>query len=191
VAFAQPETSVDDFTRYVGRTLATQAGLGFERVNTAEMLREESLSDPLTAVGNRRRALAALEILKDGDAVALIDLDYFKKVNDTFGHAAGDKILRTVADFLRASVRTPDSVFRYGGEEFLIILSGVGGGGLLILERIHALWQGQKRPATFSAGIAVHRDDDHFEATVARADGALYEAKRSGRDRVLPDSKLS
>ncbi len=191
VAFPEARPPVDEFTQYVVRTLATQAGLGFERLRTAEMLREESLRDPLTEVGNRRRALAALEVLKAGDAVALIDLDHFKKVNDTFGHAAGDKVLRTVAEFLHASVREPDEVFRFGGEEFLIVLAGADAGGLAILERIHTSWRCQERATTFSAGIAVHREDDHFEETLGRADAALYDAKRSGRDRVVLASDLT
>jgi diguanylate cyclase (GGDEF)-like protein len=185
VAFTRAGSPVDEFTQYVVCAFATQAGLGFERLRRTEMLRDESLRDPLTEVGNRRSARAALEVLKPGDAVAMLDLDHFKNVNDTFGHAAGDRVLRTVADFLRASVRGPDEVYRYGGEEFLVVLTGAGATGTTILERIHLAWQSQKRAATFSAGIAVHRDGDHFEATLGRADAALYDAKRLGRNRVV------
>ena len=185
VAFGSEGSPDDEFTEYVVCTLATQAGLGFERLSSAEALRDQSLRDPLTQVGNRRRAWMALEALKEGDAVAILDLDHFKRVNDTFGHAAGDKVLRTTADFLRASLRDPDEVFRYGGEEFLVILAGAGLSALPVLERIHAAWGLQERTTSFSAGVAVHRDGEDFEATVARADAALYEAKRTGRDRVL------
>jgi len=185
VAFRQAGPPVDEYTQYAVCTLGTQAGLGFERLHSAEMLRDESLRDPLTGIGNRRSAWETLETLKPGDAIAILDLDHFKNVNDTFGHAAGDKVLRTLADFLRASVRGPDEVFRYGGEEFLVVLAAADTSGLAILERIHATWKHQGRATTFSAGIAVHRDTDDFETTLGRADAALYDAKRTGRNRVL------
>jgi diguanylate cyclase (GGDEF)-like protein/PAS domain S-box-containing protein len=157
-----------------------------------EQMEFQAYHDVLTLLPNRRLfvdrltlAIARTKRTKDSLAVMFIDLDHFKKVNDTFGHAAGDRVLRTIADFLRASVRRPDEVFRYGGEEFLVVLAAADTAGLAILERIHAAWRRQERATTFSAGIAVHRDGDHFEATVERADGALYDAKRMGRNRVV------
>jgi diguanylate cyclase (GGDEF)-like protein len=170
---------------YLARTLGTQAGLGFERIRSAQALLDDSLRDPLTGIGNRRKAMAALDLLKVGDAVALIDLDLFKDVNDNYGHAAGDRVLKTLADFLRHSVRGPDEVFRFGGEEFLIVLQGSGGSGLPAIERLQRAWNGQKRVTSFSAGVALHAVDDDPEETVARADGALYRAKRGGRNRVM------
>ena len=173
------------FVGYLARTLATQAGLGFERIRSAQALLDDSLRDPLTGIGNRRKAMAALELLKEGDSVALIDLDLFKDVNDNYGHAAGDRVLRTLADFLRHSVRGPDEVFRFGGEEFLIVLQGSGNAGWQAVDRLLRAWNGQKRVTTFSAGVALHGHGEDPEQTVARADGALYEAKRGGRNRVM------
>lgn len=175
----------DDFSRYATRTFATQAGLGFERVRRAEALKDASLRDALTGVGNRRKAMGALELLQENDAVVMIDLDHFKGVNDNFGHAAGDRVLRTLGAFLRSSVRVPDEVFRFGGEEFLLVLAGGSGGAFAAVERIHVGWGAQQRVTSFSAGVAVHRRDETPDRTVARADAALYAAKRAGRDRVV------
>jgi diguanylate cyclase (GGDEF)-like protein len=177
--------SQERFIGYLARTLGTQAGLGFERIRSAQALLDDSLRDPLTGIGNRRKAMARLEMLKEGDSIALIDLDLFKDVNDNYGHAAGDRVLRTLADFLRHSVRGPDEVFRFGGEEFLIVLQGSGESGHLAIDRLLRAWNGQKRVTSFSAGVAIHAALAEAEETVARADAALYEAKRAGRNRVL------
>lgn len=186
-SFVKPEPA-DEFTEYVARTLATQAGLGFERVHAAEILRDESLRDPLTDVGNRRSAEAALRRLKPGDAVVLIDLDHFKRVNDTYGHAAGDRALRALADHLRDSVRGPDAVYRVGGEEFLVVLPGAGQAALSVVRRLHERWQGQERVAAFSAGVAIAAPGESAEAVLERADAALYAAKRAGRNRIVLDA---
>lgn len=185
VAFDVPEPPLDRFTIHVGRLLATQAALGLERIWLAEQLREDSLRDPLTQLGNRRKLAGALELLKEGDALAVIDLDHFKRVNDTYGHAAGDRLLRSLADFARDSLRPPDEVFRIGGEEFLIVLAGAGPRAGAVLERISTRWRAQSRVTTFSAGIAVHGQGRTPEETLSRADEALYAAKRAGRDRVV------
>jgi diguanylate cyclase (GGDEF)-like protein len=185
IAFETPRPSLDEFTRYVLQTFATQAGLGYERLRAAAVLRDESLHDPLTGVGNRRKVTAALALLKEGDALVLVDLDHFKAVNDSYGHAAGDRVLCTLADYLRSCVRPPDEVFRLGGEEFLLLLSGGGRGGLPAVERIHAGWRGQHRVTSWSAGIAIHRAGESGEETLLRADAALYAAKRGGRNRVV------
>ena len=177
----------DPFTSYVARTLATQAGLAFERVESAASLRDASLRDALTAVGNRRAASLALAELQPGDGVALIDLDHFKRVNDSYGHQAGDRVLRTLGEFLRSSVRTPDQVFRFGGEEFLLILSEAGGAADAALKRIRGRWAAQERVTSFSAGVALHLANETPEQTLARTDAALYQAKREGRDRVVAD----
>jgi diguanylate cyclase (GGDEF)-like protein len=186
-SFASP-AAAPLFTEYVARTLATQAGLGFERARSAEALRHESLRDPLTEVGNRRSAEAALERLKDGDAVAVIDFDHFKDVNDTYGHAAGDRALRALADHLRCGVRELDSVYRIGGDEFLVVLPGAGRAGLAVVHRLHERWRAQERVTSFSAGLAIMAPGEAPHAALARADGALYHAKHEGRDRVALDA---
>ncbi len=174
----------DEFTQYVLQTFATQAGLGFERLHAAAALRDETLHDPLTGVGNRRKANATLEVLKEGDVLVLIDLDHFKNVNDSYGHNAGDRVLRTLAEYLRSCVRPPDEVFRFGGEEFLLVLAAGADDGLAAMERIHAGWQGQHRVTSWSAGLAVLRAGESPDAVLVRADAALYAAKRQGRNRI-------
>lgn len=189
LGFDAPSPAPDRFTVYAGRMLATQAALGFERIWLEETLRRESLSDPLTRLGNRRKAMTALEGLEPDGGVALIDLDHFKRVNDTYGHAAGDRVLRSLADFLCTSLRPPDEVFRLGGEEFLVLLPGVGEAAGDVMRRVQERWRAQGRVTTFSAGVALHRPGESPDEILARADAALYTAKRAGRDRVVLDGE--
>jgi diguanylate cyclase (GGDEF)-like protein len=141
-------------------------------------------TDPLTLLENRRRYDRALATMEPGDAVVLLDLDHFKAVNDRHGHQAGDAALCRLADAMRSVTRSIDCVARYGGEEFAMVLARAGVRGAQdVLARLRREWQPDE-VATFSAGIAVHRVNEEARATMARADGALYEAKSNGRDRV-------
>jgi len=141
-------------------------------------------TDPLTLLQNRRGCDRALVAMEPGDAVVLIDLDHFKAVNDRYGHQGGDEALRRVGDALRAVTRNIDCVARYGGEEFAMVLVRAGVGGAEdVLRRLQRVWRSNE-VTTFSAGIAVHRNGETAEATLARADGALYEAKANGRNRM-------
>jgi diguanylate cyclase (GGDEF)-like protein len=171
--------------------LAGQAGRALENAQRYEeeqrarqVLAEVSMRDELTGVGNRRHAAALLDSLQPGDAVVLIDLDGFKRVNDTDGHAAGDTVLVAVADHLRQSVRDTDLIARYGGEEFVVVLREAGNHALHATERLVEEWRRLRPRTTYSAGVAVHRPDAKPALTLARADAALYAAKRMGRDRV-------
>jgi diguanylate cyclase (GGDEF)-like protein len=176
---------IDDFTRQLARTFATQATLAFERLEATEMLLAASLKDPLTGIGNRRAADQALRRVRDGDAVVLIDLDHFKEVNDRLGHAAGDQALASLASFLQNFLRDGDAVARYGGEEFVVILRAVAQGAKVAVERIASEWRLTDPIATFSAGVAVQSGATPGTTTLALADEALYVAKNSGRDRVV------
>jgi diguanylate cyclase (GGDEF)-like protein len=139
-------------------------------------------------------------------AVAMLDIDHFKKFNDTYGHAGGDEALRTVARTLREACRSTDVVARYGGEEFALILPGVMSGRATdLLERFRRVvavkpitLPGRPQPAsvTVSIGVAIWPDDGDTPAGVLRcADQRLYQAKAGGRDRVVgptpPYPKLS
>ncbi|MCP5060535.1 MAG: GGDEF domain-containing protein [bacterium] len=180
----------DPFTRNLVRTLSIQSGLALERVRVHENLREASIRDELTGVGNRRSANMRLEKLGPGDALALLDLDHFKRINDTLGHAAGDEVLRDLGAFLGASLREGDEVFRMGGEEFLVVLRDAADGALIAGERLCDGWRFSAPATTFSSGVALHREGSTAEATLQRADEALYEAKRAGRDRVCLAEEL-
>jgi diguanylate cyclase (GGDEF)-like protein len=166
-----------------------QAGLALEQLRVKEELTTAAMEDALTGVGNRRRAAALLEGLRPGDAVMLIDLDHFKLVNDTAGHAAGDRVLVILGRYLRDAARGADMVARYGGEEFLLLLRHATDGALAAGERLAQGWRDLQPLTTFSAGVALHVEGRSPAATLGRADAALYRAKRTGRDRVCDDTE--
>jgi diguanylate cyclase (GGDEF)-like protein len=163
-------------------------------------LRILSTTDGLSGLVNRRHcdvllyaAVAATHARNGSLSVALIDLDHFKKVNDTHGHQAGDAVLRKAAQAITSAVRSQDTIGRWGGEEFLAILPGAGGAeSLAIGERIRAAIaeceQSADSRVTASVGVASLRPSDTAESLVRRADDALYAAKKSGRDQVRGNS---
>jgi diguanylate cyclase (GGDEF)-like protein len=156
--------------------------------------------DELTGALNRRMIMAALEdemaLARRGKtacAVALIDLDHFKRVNDQNGHPAGDEALRTFAITMFANIRAIDKLGRYGGEEFLLILPETEpDSAKQMLDRLRAIiaeldWSAisSGMAVTISAGITTLREDDTPDAALARADTALYRAKAAGRNQVV------
>ena len=175
--------------------LSEEAGRMFSRLQEAAILLHDAQTDPLTDLANRRTFARALETLRPGDAVAIVDLDHFKSVNDRFGHQRGDQTLRTLAGCLRDTARQVDCVARYGGEEFALVLPGAGeDGARAFLTRTRRAWDARNPVTTFSAGVAVHDRGETPRATLQRADRALYEAKAAGRDRDVyaprPDSAV-
>ena len=162
-----------------------------------EELERLSLTDGLTALANRRFLVQRLneEALryrrtKKEFSVLMADVDHFKQYNDTFGHPAGDEVLKRVARILQATTREVDCVARYGGEEFCVMLpeTSATGAGILasrICERVAAAeFPGQK--ITLSIGVAsLPGNGDTPDAVIAAADEALYQAKREGRNRVV------
>jgi diguanylate cyclase (GGDEF)-like protein len=155
--------------------------------------------DPLTGVGNRLRLEEDVNVLRarlarrgGRGAVVLVDIDRFKRYNDTFGHLAGDTALRAVADALRGALRAEDGVYRYGGEEFLLILSDTNEEEASVtVERLHAvvdrlaLQHPENKPwgvVTFSAGVAPVALDRESDEWLRDADQALYRAKAAGRN---------
>ena len=169
--------------------------LAIRRERSEFHLREAAEGDPLTGLPNRRTfRLQADRILdrKRGAILCLIDLDHFKAVNDTCGHAVGDKVLCAFAALLRDAARKGDAFARLGGEEFALLLSEETPRGAS--RRIAALAQAFRDgapsvaalplPATFSGGLVAARPNEDLDQMLARADVALYAAKRSGRDRV-------
>ena len=164
-------------------------------------LKESTLRDAMTGLYNRRfleeyvtTLVATSQRQKASFSVLMLDLDYFKQVNDTFGHEAGDKVLKTLSETLTKSVRTSDMVVRYGGEEFLIILMDTDADGAMnVAEGIRAKVEATKislpgtmLQKTISIGISEFPlDADSFWQVVKYADVALYAAKTQGRNRVL------
>jgi diguanylate cyclase (GGDEF)-like protein len=157
---------------------------------------ERAIHDPLTGLYNRvllsdsARRIFALDDRNEMAQVAalMIDIDLFKRVNDTFGHATGDRVLQYVAQAITQSVRPSDLVFRYGGEEFLVLLPDVDGiTALAAAKRIRTRIAHPAKECpdvTASVGVARRHANEDCEALVARADLALYKAKSNGRDRV-------
>lgn len=156
--------------------------------------------DELTGLYNRRviEELAIKECRRAdrsgaGVCVAMLDVDHFKRINDVFGHAAGDEVLRALSRTMSGMLRATEHVGRYGGEEFLVVLADTTAEGAAVaLERLRAGVAAMRVPAlpegeqvSVSIGAAERRRGDDLHAAVRRADGALYEAKRSGRDRVV------
>lgn len=155
--------------------------------DAALLLERANLTDDLTGLGNRRQANSLLEAMAPGDALVLLDLDHFKVVNDTRGHAEGDRVLMRLGKYLLEAVRDADCVSRFGGEEFFILLRGAGGEAGAIVERLVEGWRACGCGVTLSAGVAVHVDGVSPAVTLKRADGLLYAAKAAGRNRVVTE----
>jgi diguanylate cyclase (GGDEF)-like protein len=166
-----------------------------------ESLRDSTLRDPMTGLNNRRfleeyveTLVASVQRKRTHAAILMLDLDYFKMVNDTYGHDAGDAVLKALSTVLKRSVRASDLVIRYGGEEFLIILIDSGGEAAeQVAENIRAAVEELKVQVagivlqkTISIGISdFPTDSDTFWQAVKFADVALYQAKERGRNRVI------
>ncbi|MDX1624871.1 MAG: GGDEF domain-containing protein [Wenzhouxiangellaceae bacterium] len=161
-----------------------------------DQLETLALQDPLTFAGNRRMmrrdltaAVSASRRNGPGYTLMLLDLDHFKEINDRYGHEAGDEALRRFADLVRANIRAEDGFYRFGGEEFVLLLPGRDEDEAQALaERLHRRMSGaiecQGLRIRFSAGVAVLRGGEDWSDWLMRADRAMYRAKQAGRDRV-------
>ncbi len=166
-----------------------------------DQIRNMALTDPLTGVFNRRALENALEreyagAKRHGEPISLImaDLDHFKKINDTYGHQAGDAVLVHTANVFNKALRAGDVLARYGGEEFVAVLHGADVSmALSVAERLRSackatplVFQGRTISLTSSFGVAgCNEHADGYEDLLRKADNALYTAKEEGRDRVV------
>ena len=164
-------------------------------------LHELSITDSLTGLYNRKHLMETLdnEVVrskrhKHDFAVLVVDIDHFKKYNDTYGHLAGDEVLSRLATVFKESVRSCDYVARYGGEEFILVLPEIGPqDGVKAAERIRKkvlkenfAADGKEIQVTVSVGVASYpKDGEEPQAIIRHADTALYEAKESGRNQVV------
>ncbi|HEV8253757.1 MAG TPA: sensor domain-containing diguanylate cyclase [Vicinamibacteria bacterium] len=187
--------------------LANQAAAALSTIGLLERIKELAVRDGLTGLYNRRafsdllgQAIAREERQSGRFALLLLDLDHFKKLNDTFGHPAGDAALRCAAQVLDRLVRKGDQSARYGGEEFAVILPGADEAGALklaervreALEKEQPVFEGARLAVTASLGAAVWpQDGADGEALLAAADRALYAAKEAGRNRTVAASSLA
>ena len=152
--------------------------------------------DPLTGIGNRRALTASLEdvIARQHTkpvtaSLVVLDLDHFKDVNDTYGHTIGDKILIRVTEIVDTKIRVTDDLYRYGGEEFVVIAMGAPREAAnKLAEQLRVAVEASdllpERPVTISLGVAQLKEGEAYDNWLHRADSALYEAKRAGRNRV-------
>jgi diguanylate cyclase len=171
--------------------VARMAGLIRQVEQQAAQLETLAEHDPLTGAANRRAWDRTLPVEMDRArrsgtplAVALLDLDHFKAFNDTYGHQAGDQLLRSATEVWRSLLRSSDLLARYGGEEFAVLLpSSTLGEAVEVVDRLRVA---TPLAQTFSAGVALWHGDETSDQTVARADRALYQAKQAGRNQVLP-----
>jgi diguanylate cyclase (GGDEF)-like protein/hemerythrin-like metal-binding protein len=190
--------------------------LVFEEVGSPVLVRENerlheritelesaTVTDPLTGAWNRPQfeRIVDLEMrraVRSGQPVALIliDIDHFKRINDTFGHLAGDAVLKEFVGRIRRRMRDPDALFRWGGEEFFVLATAVGyRGGAVLAEGLRRAIASTPFPnvgrITASLGVSEYVEGETAESWLQRTDLALYAAKRAGRDRIHVDRQES
>jgi diguanylate cyclase (GGDEF)-like protein len=197
---ARPEAFSPEDLRTVD-LFATMAALSLENIQLYEHVHQAAVHDPLTQLFSHRAFEGRLreELLRSGRgqtplSFILCDIDHFKSYNDRYGHQAGDQLLRTLAAIIASFARPVDFPARYGGEEFCLILPNVAHAQAVELaenmrRRVAAepfVFQGQKTGATMSFGVSSFPGDATTASQIVRiADERLYQAKNSGRDRVV------
>ena len=168
-----------------------------------EAIRAESLTDPLTGLGNRKYFDRSLEVavanaLETGEPLSLLmfDIDYFKSFNDSYGHLTGDQVLRLVGMSLKQSIKGQDITARYGGEEFAVVLPHTAlRQALTVADHIRRAVMSKELKkkstgeilgrVTISVGVSMLKPGDDMDSLIERADACLYAAKRAGRNRVV------
>lgn len=193
---------VTSLHRQLAEKTAVLAGLNRQLERLNHQLFEQARTDPLTGLGNRLRLREDLETMAGraeryghGHSAVLCDIDFFKPYNDLYGHLAGDEVLVKVADTVREHLRSGDTAYRYGGEEFLIVLpeQPPESAGIVAdrvrraVEDLRIPHQAKNPPGilTVSAGVARLALHKEAAAPLKRADSALYRAKKTGRNRVV------
>lgn len=182
--------------------VAGQVAIAIANARLYTRTRELSVRDELTGINNRRYLQQMLQMewkraVRFGRQLSLImlDVDYFKQYNDTFGHLQGDQVLKQIGQLLKRNLREVDTVARFGGEEFVLLLPDTDKrGALAVAEKVRVITEGHHfvadnynatRPVTISAGISTYPDDvEEMDDLIDRADIALYRAKENGRNRI-------
>ena len=196
------EAQQTEFLQLQQRLVEAQKALELKQIDLESVLvqaDEVSHTDALTFLPNRRQIIADLQREVETSreqhealTIFMLDLDHFKRVNDTYGHAAGDQVLRSLSNKLQTAIRQSDKLGRYGGEEFLLLLPGTSlNRAIKMAERLLKLTRklkiqlanGQTIQITISLGIAEHQvGQENWEELLKRADDALYQSKNQGRD---------
>ena len=198
----QRETREQAATEQLSALTARVAGMEREAQQYRghlEEQRQKALCDPLTGLPNRAAWSERLELevarwqRHGGDLLlAVLDVDLFKRINDGYGHLAGDKVLKIIANELQRRLRKTDFIARFGGEEFVVLLGATPiAGAVTLLEQLRAAvaacpfhFKGERVVITLSAGLAAFAPGEDADTVFERADQALYRAKRAGRDRL-------
>lgn len=195
------QTTVEDAHQEISRS---QHALE-EMRNELQEAKRQVLLDPLTGARNRfgMDASVGQELARsrrNGSkfVLAMMDIDFFKKINDEYGHEIGDRALVYFSQISHSVLREADTLYRYGGEEFLVTLPDTDiQGAMFMFDRLRQmlnkspLVHGSKKiKMTFSGGVASMRDEDDASSLLSRADQALYQAKQQGRDRVITDQEI-
>jgi diguanylate cyclase (GGDEF)-like protein len=200
--FGEVRAAITPQNRATAVLVAEQLAMAMANLQLREQLRQQSIRDPLTGLFNRRYLEETMErelarSIRNGQplAVVAIDVDHFKRFNDTHGHEAGDHVLVELARLLRESVRNTDIACRYGGEEFVLLMPDSP--AAIAIDRAETLRRevsalrlrfgaGQHEPVTISMGLAMApRDGDRADVLLRNADTALYAAKAAGRNRLV------
>ncbi|MGN2392387.1 diguanylate cyclase [Pelomicrobium sp. G1] len=214
LSFSPPEVGAEasatsrEYKRDMAKALADQIALAISNIRLRETLHRQSIRDPLTGLFNRRyleeslqREVARAERTGRPLALLMLDVDHFKRFNDSYGHEAGDAVLRALGRLLRQSVREGDIACRFGGEEFVVLLPEAT--LETAQERAERIRDEARRirihregryldPVSVSFGVAIYPDHGvSAETLLAAADAALYRAKSSGRDRVMVSLRAS
>lgn len=177
----------------------------FELIQREQAYREMSIVDDLTQLFNSRHfydqihhEIDRCKRYQQSLAVCMFDLDNFKMLNDTYGHLFGNSVLETFGKLIKSSIRSIDTAYRYGGEEFIILLPSVSlESGFVVADRIRETLghikftteDGEPVSVTVSGGIACYQPNDTTKSLLNRADSAMYQAKENGRDRIEKESK--
>lgn len=197
VLSARPANWAEDFNSVmiiVGLTGIGALSLTVNQTRIANRHKSDAMTDPLTGLLNRRALFGGRwDVTPPDTAIIVMDLDHFKAINDRFGHAAGDRVLRGFAEVIFSNIRADDVAARIGGEEFCIVLSPSSAKAVsAVAERIRSTLEAKVFPtaagpirATVSVGVALRTaEPESLQSLLARADKALYEAKAAGRNRV-------
>lgn len=191
--YIPPETEVSDEMISILSAVASQVGIAISNARLYEETKISSLHDPLTGLANRRfmeiqlvKNLETAKRYREPFSIIMLDIDHFKNYNDSYGHLEGDKLLVRLAGILIREMRKADYVFRYGGEEFLVILPATDSHmAIEAAERLRRAVESEGGGVTISLGIASLSESlKEKDTLIDAADNALYRAKKNGRNRV-------